>query len=134
MNGIDAVCVATGQDWRAIEAACHSYASTKGHYGPLTEYWIDQSPAGVFYLCGSIELPINAATVGGVIRSNPTYQHAFKLMGDPDSQQLAQIMACIGLSSNLAALRVLVSEGLTRGHMSCKSNYNNMKLIHLFVS
>ncbi|KAJ3274329.1 hypothetical protein HDV01_003173 [Terramyces sp. JEL0728] len=119
MNGIDAVALATGQDWRAIEAACHSWASLKseGGYKPLTEYSIEEIN-GENHLVGTLELPITVGTAGGVLKTNPTYQLALGLMGRPNSKELALSMVCIGLAQNFAALRALATEGIQRGHMS----------------
>ena len=84
MNGIDAVALATGQDWRAIESAAHSYASISGRYLPLTHYWISDSK-----LHGRIELPISVGSKGGAIKSNPSYLNTLMLLGDPNAEQLA---------------------------------------------
>jgi degradative hydroxymethylglutaryl-CoA reductase len=89
MNGIDAVAIATGQDWRAIEAACHCYAVNE-HYRSLSKYWIEEE-VGFKYLCGSLELPIPVGTHGGVIGSHPMYQYALGLLGNPDTPQLAMV-------------------------------------------
>ena len=93
MNGIDAVAVATGQDWRAIESAAHSYASIGGRYSPLTKYHIKN---GVLH--GSIEMPISVGTKGGAIKSNPSYSNTLKILGYPNAVDLAQIMLSVGLS------------------------------------
>ena len=84
MNGIDAVAVALGQDWRAIESAAHSYASISGKYLPLTSYWIK---GGNF--CGRLEMPISAGSRGGAIQSNPSYINTLKILGYPNATQLA---------------------------------------------
>ncbi|KAJ3312930.1 hypothetical protein HDV04_002587 [Boothiomyces sp. JEL0838] len=119
MNGIDAVALATGQDWRAIEAACHSWASLKSDagYKPLTEYSIEELH-GEHYLIGKLELPLTVGTAGGVLKTNPSYQLSLGLMGSPNSKELALSMVCIGLAQNFAALRALATEGIQRGHMS----------------
>lgn len=113
MNGIDAVAVATGQDWRAIESAAHSYASIGGRYSPLTKYYIKN---GVLH--GSIEMPISVGTKGGATRANPSYSNTLKILGYPNAVDLAQIMLSVGLAQNLAALRALSIEGIQRGHMN----------------
>lgn len=130
MNGIDAVALALGQDWRAIEAGCHSYASIEDQnenkfddytsplikndnkYKPFTKYSIE----GDFFK-GSIEVPMSVGVVGGAISSNPNYQNFYKLLGKPSAQDLASIMVSVGLSNNLAALRALVCTGIQKGHM-----------------
>lgn len=89
MNGVDAVALACGQDWRAIEAACHGFASING-YRPLSKYDI-QNIEGVNHLYAELTLPIAVGTVGGAIKSNPFYSHALGLMKHPNSQQLAQV-------------------------------------------
>lgn len=112
MNGIDAVAVALGQDWRSIEAAAHAYASLSGTYGPLATW--SRTETG---LQGTIELPLSAATVGGSTRVHPGVRAAFELIRVKNAQDLAVVMASVGLASNLAALRALAGEGIQRGHM-----------------
>lgn len=84
MNGIDAVAVALGQDWRAIESSAHSYASIGGKYLPLTSYWIKGEN-----FCGRIEMPISVGSQGGAIKSNPSYMNTLKILGYPDAIELA---------------------------------------------
>ena len=115
MNGIGAVAVATGQDWRAIESAAHSFASIGG-YKPLTKYRIVYEE-GVEFLEGSIEMPISVGTRGGAIHSNPLYIQNLDLLGSPSSSQLAEIMMSVGLAQNFAALRALTQDGIQKGHM-----------------
>ncbi len=112
MNGIDAVAVATGNDFRALEAGAHSFAALGG-YGPLTRY--EKTPEG--HLRGSIELPLAAGTVGGSTKTNPTARACLKILGAASSRELAEIMASVGLAQNFAALRALATEGIQRGHM-----------------
>ncbi len=112
MNGIDAVALATGNDWRAIEAGAHAWAARDGRYRTLTR-WVCEDGA----LHGSIEVPMQVGTVGGATRRHPTVRTNLKLLGDPDARTLAGIMAAVGLTQNLAALRALVTEGIQRGHM-----------------
>jgi len=107
MNGIDAVAVALGQDWRAIESASHSYASINGRYIPLTRYEIVDD-----MFCGRIELPLSVGTKGGAIESNPSYINTHSILGFPNSEQLGHIMASVGLAQNLAAIRALSIEGI----------------------
>jgi len=119
MNGIDAVAVATGQDWRAIEAAAHTYSELKhGKYQPLTQYHIKKTKDGQVYFTGSIEFPISLGTVGGVVQNNQVYSNNMKMLGYPNSKELAQIFVCVGLANNFAALRALAIEGIQKGHMS----------------
>ena len=113
MNGIDAVAVALGQDWRAIESAAHSYASIGGRYLPLTKYYIEGDN---FH--GRIEMPISVGSQGGAIKSNPSYSNTLKILGYPNAEELSHIMLSVGLAQNLAALRALSIEGIQRGHMN----------------
>ncbi len=113
MNGIDAVVVATGNDWRAVEAGAHAYAATGGRYRSLTRF--KKLPSGD--LEGEIELPMAVGIVGGATRSLPSAQAALSILGVKTSQELACIVAAVGLSQNFAALRALSGEGIQRGHM-----------------
>jgi hydroxymethylglutaryl-CoA reductase len=113
MNGIDPVAIATGNDWRAIEAGAHAYAAKDGQYRSLTSWKVDSEGA----LCGSISLPIQVGIVGGSIRVHPTVQSNIKLMGISSARELAEIMAAIGLAQNLGALKALATEGIQKGHM-----------------
>ncbi len=113
MNGIDAVAIATGQDWRAIEAGAHAFACASGRYRPLSRWWI-----GGDSLCGSIELPLAVGTVGGPIKIHGGAQMGLKLLGNVTAKELAMIIAAAGLAQNLAALRALGSVGIQRGHMA----------------
>jgi hydroxymethylglutaryl-CoA reductase len=113
MNGIDAVALATGNDWRAIEAGAHAFAASGGRYRPLTRY--KKLPNGD--LEGEIELPLAAGTVGGATRSLPSAQLALAICGVKGADGLACIMASVGLAQNFAALRALSGEGIQRGHM-----------------
>lgn len=112
MNGIDAVALATGNDWRAIEAGAHAFAAQSGRYRGLTR-WIAADGA----LRGSIELPLAVGTVGGATRSHPTVAMLRDILGVQDARRLAGIFAAVGLAQNLAALRALATEGIQRGHM-----------------
>ena len=113
MNGIDAVAVATGNDWRAVEAGAHAYAAMGGKYGPLTRY--RKLPNGD--LQGEIELPLAVGTIGGAIRSLPSAQVSLAILGVKGAGELSCIMASVGLAQNFAALRALSGEGIQRGHM-----------------
>lgn len=114
MNGIDPVVIATGNDWRAIEAGAHAYAARNGTYTSLT-HWTQDADGN---LRGSIELPLSVGIVGGATRVHPTAQVALKILGIESAQQLAEIIAAVGLAQNLAAMRALATEGIQRGHMS----------------
>ena len=114
MNGIDPVIIATGNDWRAIEAGVHAYAARNGTYTSLT-HWTQDVDGN---LRGSIELPLSVGIVGGATRVHPTAQVALKILGIESAQQLAEVIAAVGLAQNLAAMRALATEGIQRGHMS----------------
>jgi hydroxymethylglutaryl-CoA reductase len=113
MNGIDAVVVATGNDWRAIEAGAHAYAARSGRYTSLTRWWQDEQGD----LRGAIELPLAVGTVGGATRVHPTAKLALQLLGVETAQELAEVMAAVGLAQNLAAIRALATTGIQHGHM-----------------
>ncbi len=114
MNGIDAVAIATGNDWRAIEAGAHAYAARSGRYTSLSTWSLE----GEAYLVGSLSLPLAVGTVGGATRVHPAARAALKLLGVKSAAELAQVMAAVGLAQNLAALRALAAEGIQRGHMA----------------
>ena len=114
MNGIDPVAIATGNDWRAIEAGAHAYAARGGRYTSLTNWWANERGD----LCGSIELPIKVGTVGAPLRSNPTVALNLRLLGVESATELAQVMAAVGLAQNFAAIRALATEGIQKGHMT----------------
>ena len=114
MNGIDAVLLATGQDFRAVEAGAHTYAATReGGYQSLTHY--EKTPEGDLH--GSIELPMAVGLVGGATRTHPVARLCVKILGVKTANELAQIIASVGLAQNLAALRALSQEGIQKGHM-----------------
>lgn len=114
MNGVDAVVIATGNDWRAIEAGAHAYAARNGRYTSLST-WSKDSQGN---LCGILEMPLAVGIVGGATRVHPTAQAALKLMRVKTASELAEIIVSVGLAQNLAALRALATEGIQRGHMS----------------
>lgn len=114
MNGIDAVVIATGNDWRAIEAGAHAYAARDGYYTSLTKWWQDEEG----HLHGFIELPLAVGIVGGTTRVHPTAQIALRILNIQSARQLAEICAAVGLAQNLAAMRALATEGIQRAHMS----------------
>jgi hydroxymethylglutaryl-CoA reductase len=113
MNGIDAVALATGNDWRAIEAGAHAYAARDGGYRPLTQWELASNGD----LIGSIELPLAVGIVGGMTKLHKVTQIALKIMDIKTGPELAAVMAAVGLAQNLAALRALATEGIQRGHM-----------------
>ncbi|HEX9576712.1 MAG TPA: hydroxymethylglutaryl-CoA reductase, degradative [Myxococcales bacterium] len=113
MNGVDAVALATGNDWRAIEAGAHAYAARNGRYEPLTRWRVEHGS-----LRGSTELPIQVGTVGGAVKANPLIPVLLRMMGDPNTRKLAGIMAAVGLAQNMAALRALGTVGIQKGHMA----------------
>jgi hydroxymethylglutaryl-CoA reductase len=113
MNGIDAVVIATGNDWRAVEAGAHAFAARTGTYGPLATWrHVDE------HLEGQIELPMSLGTVGGTLRVHPGARLGLKLLGTESAAELAMVAASVGLASNLAALRALATDGIQRGHMA----------------
>jgi hydroxymethylglutaryl-CoA reductase len=114
MNGIDPVVVATGNDWRAVEAGAHAYAARGGRYTSLT-CW-EKDAAG--RLVGSIEMPMPLGLVGGATKTHPLARLALKIMGVQSAQELAETTVAVGLAQNLGALRALATEGIQRGHMA----------------
>jgi hydroxymethylglutaryl-CoA reductase len=113
MNGIDAVVIATGNDWRAIEAGAHAYAARGGRYTSLSTWHVDAKGD----LAGTLELPMAVGIVGGATRVHPAAKAALKLLGVKTARELAEVIVAVGLAQNLAALRALASEGIQRGHM-----------------
>ena len=113
MNGVDAVILATGNDWRAVEAGAHAYAARDGRYTSLTTWGVTADGS----LKGSLEMPMAVGIVGGATRSNPAAAAAIKLLKVASAAELAQVIASVGLAQNLAALRALATEGIQRGHM-----------------
>lgn len=113
MNGIDPVIVATGNDWRAIEAGAHAYASRNGMYTSLS-VWEKDADGN---LVGTLELPLAVGIVGGATKVHPAAQVALKLLNVQSANELAEICVCAGLASNLAAMRALACEGIQQGHM-----------------
>jgi hydroxymethylglutaryl-CoA reductase len=114
MNGVDAVVIATGNDWRAIEAGAHAYAARKGRYTSLSTWGKDSHGN----LVGELEMPMAVGIVGGATKVHPTAKAALFLLGVKTASELAGIIASVGLAQNLAALRALATEGIQRGHMS----------------
>jgi hydroxymethylglutaryl-CoA reductase len=143
MNGIDAVLLATGNDWRAIEAGAHAFAARDGRYGSLTTWTLQENSRSQFLnpnqfsgdvrtgntnssgnghsadaeLVGEIRLPMALGTVGGATKVHPTARAAMKILGVHSAQELAGVVAAVGLAQNLSAIRALATEGIQRGHM-----------------
>lgn len=114
MNGIDPVAVATGNDWRSIEAAAHAYAVKDGQYRALTEWQTNDQGD----LCGRISLPMKVGTVGGNLQGNPAAAMNLRLLGIDSAKELSALLAAVGLAQNFSALRALVSSGIQQGHMA----------------
>jgi hydroxymethylglutaryl-CoA reductase len=114
MNGVDAVVIATGNDWRAIEAGAHAYAARSGKYTSLSTWEKDKDGN----LVGTLEMPMAVGIVGGATKVHPAAQAAIKLLGVKTAKELAEIIVSVGLAQNMAALRALATEGIQRGHMS----------------
>ncbi|MCF7899295.1 hydroxymethylglutaryl-CoA reductase, degradative [Candidatus Babeliales bacterium] len=114
MNGIDAVALATGNDFRAIEAGAHGYACYKKKYAPLTHYYKNKNQD----LVGKIYLPIPVGTIGGITNIHPSAKLSLKILGAKSACELSQIMASVGLAQNFAALKALVTDGIQKGHMT----------------
>ena len=117
-NGIDAILIATGNDWRAIEAGAHTFASRDGHYQGLSRWTLDLEREE---LVGEMTLPMPVATKGGSIGLNPRVALSHALLGNPSAKELAQIIVSIGLAQNFAALKALVSTGIQQGHMKLQA-------------
>lgn len=113
MNGIDAVAIATGNDWRGVEAGAHAFAARSGRYSSLTKWWREEG-----HLHGFIELPMAVGVVGGSTNVHPTIRVMRKILGVESAAELGMVMAAVGLAQNLGALRALATEGIQRGHMS----------------
>ena len=112
MNGIDAVALATGNDFRAIEAGAHAYASRNNKYKSLSNAFIKND---IFHF--ELKLPLAIGTVGGVTNLHPLVKLALGILGNPDSKELMKIIASVGLAQNFGALRSLVTSGIQKGHM-----------------
>ena len=113
MNGIGAVCIATGNDWRALEAGAHAYCARDGSYKPMATWRVEEG-----HLVGELEIPLAVGTVGGPIRLHPTVQLAHKVLRIEGAGELAEVMGAVGLAQNMGALKALATEGIQRGHMS----------------
>ncbi|GAA0430633.1 hydroxymethylglutaryl-CoA reductase, degradative [Lentibacillus halophilus] len=117
MNGIDPVVIATGNDWRAVEAGAHAYAARDGHYGSMTTWSVDDEGN----LIGELELPMAIGTVGGSTHVHPVSRIAHKLLNVDSAQELAQVVVAVGLAQNLGALKALATDGIQKGHMALHS-------------
>lgn len=117
-NGIDAILIATGNDWRAIEAGAHAFASRDGRYQGLSQWTLDLEREE---LVGEMTLPMPVATKGGSIGLNPRVALSHELLGNPSAKELAQLIVSIGLAQNFAALKALVSTGIQQGHMKLQA-------------
>lgn len=117
MNGIDPIVIATGNDWRAVEAGAHAYAARHGSYGSMTTWSKDREGN----LIGELELPMSVGTVGGSIRVHPTAKIAHRILNVDSAQELAQVIVSVGLAQNLGALKALVTDGIQKGHMALHS-------------
>ena len=114
MNGIDAVAIATGNDWRAIEAAAHAYAARTGRYSSLTRWYANDDGD----LVGELEIPLKVGTVGGQVESNQAVRIAHRVLGVKSAPELAEVMGAVGLAQNFAAIKALSTHGIQRGHMT----------------
>ena len=117
MNGIDSVAIATGQDFRAIESGCHAYACKDGQYRSLTK-WYENSNGD---LVGEMEIPLAVGVIGGITNIHPLVKACLKILGIASSQELAMIIAAVGLAQNFSAIRALSDEGIQKGHMKLHS-------------
>lgn len=117
MNGIDPIVIATGNDWRAVEAGAHAYAVKDGQYTSMSTWWKDEEGN----LVGELELPMSLGIVGGATRVHPMAKMALKLLDVESAKELAEVIVSVGLAQNLGALKALATEGIQRGHMSLHS-------------
>jgi hydroxymethylglutaryl-CoA reductase len=113
MNGIDAVVIATGNDWRAVESGAHAFAARSGRYAPLAIWRREGS-----FLVGLLEVPLALGTVGGTLRVHPAARLALRMLSVENAGELSMIAAAVGLANNLAAVRALATDGIQRGHMA----------------
>src|SRR5690625_3572296 len=117
MNGIDPVVIATGNDWRAVEAGAHAYAAKDGHYTSMTKWYADEEGN----LVGELELPMAIGTVGGATRVHPMSQLALKILDIDTADELSKLLVSVGLAQNLGALKALATDGIQKGHMTLHS-------------
>jgi len=118
MNGVDAVIIACGNDWRGIEAGAHAFACRQGSYKPLAVWRIEEDAEAGRFVCGTLTLPVAVGIVGGGVSVNPVAQACLKMLKIQRASDLGRIAAAVGIAQNLAAVRALASEGIQRGHMS----------------
>jgi hydroxymethylglutaryl-CoA reductase len=123
MNGIDPLAIATGNDWRALEAGAHAYAARDGQYRTLTDWRLVESEQAGPALAGRIELPLAVGIVGGATKVHPAAQVALKILGVRSARELAEVMAAVGLAQNLSALAALAAEGIQQGHMALHARH-----------
>jgi hydroxymethylglutaryl-CoA reductase len=114
MNGVDAVVIASGNDWRSVEAAAHAYAARSGQYRAMTEWYRDEAGN----LVGELELPMAVGTVGAAISLHPMAKIALKFSRVKSARELAEVIVCVGLAQNLSAIRALATDGIQKGHMA----------------
>ncbi|MFU0790769.1 hydroxymethylglutaryl-CoA reductase, degradative [Cerasibacillus sp. JNUCC 74] len=117
MNGIDPIVIATGNDWRAVEAGAHAYAARHGQYSSMTTWSVDNEGN----LVGELELPMSVGTVGGSINVHPLAKASLQMLGVESAQELAQVIVAVGLAQNLGALKALATDGIQKGHMALHS-------------
>ncbi|MBU5267906.1 hydroxymethylglutaryl-CoA reductase, degradative [Virgibacillus proomii] len=117
MNGIDPIVIATGNDWRAVEAGAHAYAARHGQYTSMTTWSVDNEGN----LVGELELPMSVGTVGGSINVHPLAKAALQMLDVESAQELAQVIVAVGLAQNLGALKALATDGIQKGHMALHS-------------
>jgi hydroxymethylglutaryl-CoA reductase len=122
MNGVDPVVIASGNDWRAVEAAAHAYASRNGHYGSMTNWFVDDAGN----LCGELTLPMPVGTVGGSIRVHPIAKLTQKISGIQSARELSQLIVAVGLAQNLGAIKALATDGIQKGHMALQARSHAM--------
>ena len=122
MNGLDAVALATGNDWRALEAGAHAFAARNGHYSALARWHVN----GAGDLVGEIELPLAVGIVGGATTGHPTVAVLRRILDVETARELREVMAAVGLAQNLAALRALATDGIQKGHMALHARRSSM--------
>jgi hydroxymethylglutaryl-CoA reductase len=123
MNGVDAVVIATGNDWRGVEAGAHAFAASNGRYRPLGTWTVEGET-----LVGRLVMPMAVGTVGGTLQVHEGARLALRVLGVTSARELGMIIGCVGLASNLAALRALATEGIQRGHMALHRRATNPNL------
>jgi hydroxymethylglutaryl-CoA reductase len=119
MNGVDAVVIATGNDWRGVEAGAHAFAASTGRYRPLATWDVEGEA-----LVGRLVMPMAVGTVGGTVQLHRAARLCLRILGVASARDLAMVIGCVGLASNLAALRALATEGIQRGHMALHNRAN----------